>query len=87
MDQATRTLDERLAVHGVPDPDGLLHDTARAMLAVAYGVTGYDVAFAPAGGEVAVRVQHTEFGLEVDVVATASTAASASDVGHDRLLE
>ena len=39
------------------------------MLGVAYTSVGYDMAFVLAQGRVAVRIKHTDFGLEADIVA------------------
>jgi hypothetical protein len=71
VEHAVRTLDEQLSLYRVDDADGVLHATARAMLAVACDTEGYDVAFAAASGQVAVRVRRSTFGLEVDVVGPA----------------
>ena len=68
VDSALRALDEQLADYRVDDPDGTLHATARALLAVAYGAEVYDVAFAPAHGRVAIRVRRSDFGLEAAIV-------------------
>ncbi len=68
VDSALRALDEQLADHRVADPDGTVHATARALLAVAYAAEAYDVAFAPAHGRVAIRIRRSDFGLEADIV-------------------
>jgi hypothetical protein len=77
VDSAVRALDEQLADYRVADPDGTLHATARALLAVAYGAEAYDVAFAPAHGRVAIRVRRSDFGLEATIVDLA-----ADDLGR-----
>ncbi len=68
VESALRGLEEQLVSRRVADADGQLRATARAMLVVAYASDTYDVAFAPAHGHVAVRIRHTEFGLEADLV-------------------
>lgn len=68
VDRGMRMLDEQLTEYGVPDDDGALHATARALLTIAYGTEAYDVTFLPTASETAVRVRHTTFGLETEVV-------------------
>jgi hypothetical protein len=68
VERAVRVLDEQLIEYSVPDDNGSLHATARALLTIAYGAEAYDVTFVPTTGEAAVRVRHTEFGLEAEVV-------------------
>ncbi len=77
-----RALEEQLVEHGVPDHDGTLRATAKVMLGVAYSSASYDIAFAPAHGRVAVRIRHTDFGLEADIVALhpPSPRAASRDV-------
>jgi hypothetical protein len=67
VDRAVRVLDEQLTEYGVPDDNGSLHATARALLTIAYSHEAYDVTFVPTLGEAAVRVRHTMFGLEAEV--------------------
>jgi hypothetical protein len=68
VESALGRLDEQLAAHGVQDVGGSLRATARSALLVAYEVPEYDMAIAPARGRIAVRITHSEFGLEVRVV-------------------
>ena len=68
VDRGMRMLEEQLTEYGVPDDDGALHATARALLTIAYGTEAYDVTFLPTASETAVRVRHTTFGLETEVV-------------------
>lgn len=68
VDGALATVDEELAALSVVDTDGSLRATVRAALMVAHRVPRYDVAIAPARGRVAVRVMHTDAGLEAHVV-------------------
>lgn len=68
VDCALRGFDEAVAERGVADPDGSLRPTARALLTLAYSVVGYDVTILPAAADVAIRVRHTPFGPEAEVV-------------------
>jgi hypothetical protein len=68
VEGALAAMDEELADLDVADPDGSLRATVRAALMVAHRVPRYDVAIAPARGRVAVRVTHTEAGLEAHVI-------------------
>ena len=80
LDSAVRGLDEQLAAHDVPDPNGSLRATVCSALAVASGVPEYDVAIAAARGRVAVRIRHSDLGLEVHVVEL-DRPAGALDAG------
>jgi hypothetical protein len=73
---ALRRYDEALAEHGLED-HGSLRPTVRALLSLAYGTLDYDVTLLPASADVAVRVRHTPFGPEAEVV-PAPTAPVAS---------
>jgi hypothetical protein len=68
VDCALRGFDEAVAEQGVADPDGSLRPTVRALLNLAYSVVGYDVTILPAAADVAIRVRHTPFGPEAEVV-------------------
>lgn len=69
---ALRGFDEALAEHGVVDHDGSLRPTVRTLLGLAYGTTDYEVTILPAFADVAVRVRHTPFGPEAEVLDMAS---------------
>lgn len=68
VERALRVLHEQLVECTIPDDNGSLHATARALLDVAYGTDAYDVTLVPTTGQAAIRVRHTEFGLEAEVV-------------------
>jgi hypothetical protein len=68
VDRAVRMLDEQLTEYGVPDENGSLHATARALLTIAYGTEAYDVTFVSTAGQSSIRVRHTAFALEAEVV-------------------
>jgi hypothetical protein len=69
VDSAMTALEQQLTDGGVADPDGSLRSATRALLTVACALSEYDVTLVPAGGEVAVRVRHTQlFGLGATVV-------------------
>jgi hypothetical protein len=61
-------MDEVVTEHGVVDRDGSLRPTVRALLSLAYDRADYDVTLLPATVEVAVRVRHTPFGPEAEVI-------------------
>jgi hypothetical protein len=65
---ALRAFDEALAEHAGVDGDGSLRSTVRSLLTLAYGTVDYDVMLLPPSGDVAVRVRHTPFGPEAEVV-------------------
>jgi hypothetical protein len=65
---ALRAFDEVMAEHGLPDPDGSLRASVRAMLTIAYDKPDFDVLLVPAPGVLAVRVRHTPFGPESEVL-------------------
>jgi hypothetical protein len=65
---ALRAFDEAMAERGLPDPDGTLRASVRAALAIAYDKPGFDVTLVPAPGALAVRVRHTPFGPEAEVL-------------------
>jgi hypothetical protein len=65
---ALRAFDELMAERGLPDPDGSLRASVHATLMTAYGKPGYDVTLVPAPGAIAVRVRHTPFGPEAEVL-------------------
>jgi hypothetical protein len=74
---ALRGFEEALAEHGVVDRDGSLRPTVRALLGLAYGTTDYDVTILPASADVAVRVRHTPFGPEAELVDMAASEGEA----------
>jgi hypothetical protein len=65
---ALRAFDEAMAEGGVSDVDGSLRATVHATLTLAYDRPGFDVTLVPAPGAVAVRVRHTPFGPEAEVL-------------------
>jgi hypothetical protein len=65
---ALRAFDEAMAEHALPDPDGSLRASVRATLTIAYDRPGFDVSLVPAPGALAVRVRHTPFGPEAEVL-------------------
>src|SRR5690242_10486527 len=65
---ALRAFDEAMAERALPDPDGSLRATVRATLTIAYDRPGFDVSLVPAPGALAVRVRHTPFGPEAEVL-------------------
>ncbi|HVN10854.1 MAG TPA: hypothetical protein VMT69_02085 [Kineosporiaceae bacterium] len=68
VDCAVRRFDEALADLGMADPEPSLRPTVRALLSLAYQLSGYDVTLLSATAQIAVRVRHTSFGPEADVV-------------------
>lgn len=68
VDHAVRMLEEQLTEYDVPDDRGSLRATARALLTVAFGAEAYDVTFVESPGNAVIRVRHTTFGLEAEVV-------------------
>ncbi len=91
VDCALRRLDEALTDQGVEYLDPSLRATVRGLLHLAYDTPGYDVTLLPAAGDIAVRVQHTPFGPEAEVVdlGTAvrpgTAAPDRSDLAEPRL--
>jgi hypothetical protein len=65
---ALRAFDEAMSERALPDPDGSLRATVNATLTIAYDRPGYDVTLVPAPGDLAVRVRHTLFGPEAEVL-------------------
>lgn len=65
---ALRAFDETMAERSLPDPGGSLRDSVRATLTIAYDRPGFDVTLVPAPGDLAVRVRHTPFGPEAEVL-------------------
>jgi hypothetical protein len=74
---ALRGLDEAMAEHCVVDRDGSLRPTVRALLGLAYAAADYDVTVLPASADVAVRVRHTPFGPEAEVVDIAAAGGES----------
>jgi hypothetical protein len=73
VDTALADLDRGLADRAQLEcADETLRASARALLTVALGEVDYDVTLTPARAAVAVRIRHTLFGLQVDVVERAS---------------
>jgi hypothetical protein len=65
---ALRAFDEAMTERALLDPDGSLRATVRAVLMIAYDKPGFDVSLVPAPGALAVRIRHTPFGPEAEVV-------------------
>jgi len=65
---ALRAFDEAMAERGLPDPDGSLRAGVQATLTLAYDKPDFDVLLVPAPGVLAVRVRHTPFGPESEVL-------------------
>jgi hypothetical protein len=65
---ALRAFDEALTERGLRDTDGSLRASVRALLTIAYDEPGFDVLLVPAPGVLAVRVRHTPFGPESEVL-------------------
>lgn len=86
IDGAVRMLDEQLTEFGVPDDNGSLHATARALLTVACGTEAYDVTFLPKSGHPAVRVRHSAFGLEAEVLGRPAPSPLSSALGESPVL-
>jgi hypothetical protein len=63
-----RAFDEAMGERGLPDLDGSLRASVRAMLAMAYDTPDYDITLVPAPGAIAVRIRHTPFGPEAEVL-------------------
>jgi hypothetical protein len=57
-----------MAERRLPGHDDALRVTVRSALTIAYDRPGFDVTLVPAPGVVAVRVQHTPFGPEAEVL-------------------
>ena len=74
IDHAVRMLLEQLTEFELSDDSGSLRATARALLSVASGAESYDVTFVDASVHAAIRVRHTTFGLEAEVVRPSSSA-------------
>jgi len=68
VDCAVRAFDEVMTERALPDPDGSLRASVRAILTIAYDRLGFDVTLVPAPGDLAVRVRHTPFGPEAEVL-------------------
>jgi hypothetical protein len=68
VDCALRGFDEAMAERRLPGHDDALRVTVRSALTIAYDRPGFDVTLVPAPGVVAVRVQHTPFGPEAEVL-------------------
>jgi len=71
---ALRAFDEAMTEQAIPDADESLRATVRAALTIAYEKPGFDVTLVPAPGDVAVRVRHTPFGPEAEVLELAPAA-------------
>jgi hypothetical protein len=67
-----RRFDEALAEYGADDHDGSLRPTVRALLGIAYSTVDYDVMLVPASRGVAVRIRHTPFGPEAELLEPAA---------------
>lgn len=65
---AVRAFDEAMAERRLPDPDGSLRASVRATLTIAYDRPGFDITVVPAHGALAVRVRHSPFGPEAEVL-------------------
>jgi hypothetical protein len=65
---ALRAFDEVMAELRLPDPDGSLRASVRSTLTIAYDKPGFDVTLVPAPGALAVRVRHSPFGPEAEVL-------------------
>jgi hypothetical protein len=63
-----RAFDEAMTERALPDPEGTLRASVRATLTIAYDKPGFDVTLVPAPGALAVRVRHTPFGPEAEVL-------------------
>jgi hypothetical protein len=69
VDTALEALDRQLADRSdVRRTDSSLRASARALLTVALADADYDAILMPANVPVAVRIRHTLFGLQIDVV-------------------
>lgn len=77
VDRALAELDHQLSDVGRVLPDHL-RASARALLVVAAGEERYDATLVPDGGQVAVRVRKTLFGLQVGVIDRAPAPSPAS---------
>jgi hypothetical protein len=65
---ALRAFDEAMTELRLPDPDGSLRASVRATLTIAYDKPGFDLTVVPAPGTLAVRVRHSPFGPEAEVL-------------------
>ena len=83
VDCALRRFDEALNDQGVEHFDPSLRATIQGLLSLAYGTPGYDVTLLPAAGDIAVRVQHTPFGPEAEIV-DVGTAVRPGTADPDR---
>jgi hypothetical protein len=65
---ALRAFDEAMTELRLPDPDGSLRASVRATLTIAYDKPGFDITMVPGHGALAVRVRHSSFGPEAEVL-------------------